>query len=187
MLYSNMLKNIAMLTILFFGMMVSNPLAKFEVVPIQLPHITKIDLKQLSCLATNIFYEASGESILGQAAVARVVLNRVAHGFARTPCGVVYQTINVIKPDAETGEDVPVKVCQFSWVCEDKPDPIKTSARYKQAEYIAREVLVNDAYKDVVPKSTLFFHNVLVNPSWPYRKVAEIGNHIFYSKEKRAQ
>ena len=39
--------------------------------------MVKVDMKQVQCMAKNIFYEASGESINGQAAVARVVLNRV--------------------------------------------------------------------------------------------------------------
>jgi spore germination cell wall hydrolase CwlJ-like protein len=39
-------------------------------------------------------------------------------------------------------------------------------------------------YKDVVPKTTLFFHSINVDPSWPYKQVAKIGNHIFYSKQR---
>jgi spore germination cell wall hydrolase CwlJ-like protein len=78
-----------------------------------------------------------------------------------------------------------VKLCQFSWVCESKAEPNKNSTRYKQAEQVAYEVLVNDAYTDIVPKSTLFFHNLSVDPLWPYKQVAKIGNHIFYSKAKK--
>ena len=46
--------------------------------------------------------------------------------------------------------------------------------------------MANDAYNDVVPKSTLFFHNLNVDPLWPYKQVAKIGNHIFYSKAKKS-
>ncbi len=53
------------------------------------------------------------------------------------------------------------------------------------AQQVAYEVMVNDEYKDVVPKSALFFHNVHVDPMWPYRQVKKIGNHIFYSKQKK--
>jgi spore germination cell wall hydrolase CwlJ-like protein len=56
---------------------------------------------------------------------------------------------------------------------------------YKQAQQVAYEVMVNDNYKDVVPKSTLFFHNIHVDPMWPYQQVKQIGNHIFYSKHKK--
>ena len=32
---------------------------------------------------------------------------------------------------------------------------------------------------------TLFFHNLSVDPLWPYKQLAKIGNHIFYSKAKK--
>jgi hypothetical protein len=57
-------------------------------------------------------------------------------------------------------------------------------ARYKTAKQIAYDVLAFDAYKDIIPKSVLFFHNLSVQPNWPYHKVAQIGNHIFYTKAK---
>ena len=182
--YSTLLKNTAMCFILFLGIIVTAPLT---VQPIPAFDYRPIDVKQLSCLAANIFYEASGESVLGQAAVARVVLNRVAYGFANTPCGVIYQTTTILKADTETGEEIPVKVCQFSWVCAEKSPPSRNNPGYKQAEQIALEVLSRDAYRDVVPKNTLFFHNALVDPLWPYKQVAAIGNHIFYSKDKRVK
>jgi len=142
-----------------------------------------IDSKQLACMAKNIFYEAGNESILGQAAVARVVMNRISHGFAKTPCAVVYQSHIVEK--VVDDEPTKVKLCQFSWVCEGKGEPNKNSQRYKLAQQVAYDVMANDAYNDVVPKSALFFHNLTVDPFWPYKQVAKIGNHIFYSKHKK--
>jgi len=142
-----------------------------------------VDPKQLACMAKNIFYEAGSESIIGQAAVARVVMNRISHGFAKTPCAVVYQAQVVEKIiDDETTK---VKLCQFSWVCEGKGEPNTNSQRYKLAQQVAYDVMANDAYNDVVPKSALFFHNLNVDPLWPYKQVAKIGNHIFYSKHKK--
>ena len=148
------------------------------------PKIAKlVDQKQLACLAKNIFYEAGNEPLMGQAAVARVVMNRISHGFGKNPCAVIYQahTIDKLVDD----EIQKVKLCQFSWVCEDKVEPNKNSARYKQAEKVAYDVLAYDEYQDVVPKTTLFFHNLHVDPLWPYKQVAKIGNHIFYSKQKK--
>ena len=142
-----------------------------------------VDPKQLACMAKNIFYEAGSESILGQAAVARVVINRVNHGFARTPCAVVYQSHIVEK--IVDDELTKVKLCQFSWVCEGKGEPNTNSQRYRQAQQVAYDVMANDAYNDVLPKSALFFHNLTVDPLWPYKQVAKIGNHIFYSKHKK--
>jgi spore germination cell wall hydrolase CwlJ-like protein len=155
-----------------------------ETKPIEEPKVAKIvDPKQLTCMAKNIFYEAGSESLNGQAAVARVVMNRIAHGFGKDPCAVIYQASYVDKLIDD--EMQKVKLCQFSWVCEGKNEPNKNSTKYKQAEQVAYDVLAHDAYTDVVPKSTLFFHNLSVDPLWPYKQVAKIGNHIFYSKAKK--
>jgi spore germination cell wall hydrolase CwlJ-like protein len=137
--------------------------------------LVKVDAKQLACMAKNIFYEAGSESIKGQAAVAVVVMNRINYGFANNPCNVVYQKITVKDRI----------VCQFSWVCEGKNDPNKNSYRYKVAEQVAYEVMYLGMHKDVVPKSTLFFHSINIDPMWPYKKVAIIGSHVFYSKAKK--
>jgi len=145
-------------------------------IPADLPNINlkKIDMKQIACMARNIYYEAGAEAMPGQAAVARVVMNRVNHGFAETPCKVIYQKTLI-------NENI---VCQFSWVCEDKTDPSKSNPKYKRALQVAYEVMVFDMHKNVVPKSALFFHANTIDPLWPYKQVARIGNHIFYSKQK---
>ena len=137
----------------------------------------KIDAKQIACMAKNIYYEAGHESIAGQAAVARVVLNRVRHGFGNNPCQVVYQKTTIQDKI----------ICQFSWVCEGKGDPNKNSYRYKVAEQVAYEVMYLGMHKEVVPKSALFFHSINVDPLWPYKKVATIGSHVFYSKIKKQE
>lgn len=155
------------------------------------PQPKPVDKKQLKCLATNIFYEAGSEPEKGKQAVARVVINRVNHGFAPNPCSVVYQVSTVLIPidnDPEIDDEghKKVKLCQFSWVCESDRRPLNVNdPRYKQSERIAYNVLAYDSYKDVVPSTVLFFHNLWVNPMWPYRKVAQIGNHIFYEKPKK--
>jgi spore germination cell wall hydrolase CwlJ-like protein len=136
--------------------------------------VGKIDPVQLKCMAKNIYYEAGGESVKGQAAVARVVMNRVSHGFAKTPCGVIYQATVTNKG----------KACQFSWVCEGKDNINTRSYRYLVAERIAYDVMINDQYKEVIPKSMLFFHNLSITPPWPYQQSLKIGNHIFYNRFK---
>ena len=165
--------------VLTFDQLTILTVTQFE--PIEEPKVVKVvDPKQLTCMAKNIFYEAGSESINGQAAVARVVMNRIAYGFGKDPCAVIYQTSHIDKLIDD--EMQKVKLCQFSWVCEGKAEPNKNSIKYKQAEQVAYEVLAHDAYNDVVPKTTLFFHNLSVDPLWPYKQVAKIGNHIFYSK-----
>jgi spore germination cell wall hydrolase CwlJ-like protein len=138
-----------------------------------------VNVEYIKCMAENIYWEASGEPFMGQVAVARVVMNRVKHGFASNPCRVIYQS-KYIPLDDET--DRKVRLCQFSWVCADKPTPNR-NRRYIQAEEIATKVLLHDQWSDVIPSNILFFHNTSVNPGWSYRRVMEIGNHIFYSKK----
>lgn len=148
----------------------------FTQIPIVLESPVKVDPKQIACMAKNIFYESNGEPILGQAAVARVVMNRVNHRFAKTPCDVIYQS---------TGKNEN-RVCQFSWVCADVTPISVNHPAYKRAEKIAYEVIVNNAYKEVVPNSVLFFHSVFIEPNWSYKYTKIIGNHIFYSRAPRS-
>lgn len=136
-----------------------------------------IDIKQIKCMATNIFYEARGESERGKAAVGRVVMNRVRHGFASNPCAVVYQKT--------TNSDTKVTSCQFSWVCEGKTKLNTKDPKYKESEQIAYEVLALNQHKNVIPSSILFFHNTSVKPDINYKTKIQIGNHIFYEYKKR--
>jgi spore germination cell wall hydrolase CwlJ-like protein len=136
-----------------------------------------INVKHLKCLATGIYYEAAGEPTVGQIAVARVIMNRVLHGFAKDPCAVVYQhTI------AKDEDGMATKLCQFSWVCEGKTTPSENNPRFAKAIDIATQILAEDKWNDLIPNNTFFFHNMTVAPRWTYNKVVTIGNHIFYSK-----
>ena len=142
-----------------------------------------VDQKQLTCLADNIYFEAGGEPTEGKAAVARVVLNRVNHGgFGSTPCKVVYQSAKVQQTN-DDDETFWVKVCQFSWVCEGKGNPNRNTHRYQSSLQVAKDVLVYDKYKEVIPKTVLFFHNTSVVNNYPHEVVKRIGNHIFYKKK----
>ena len=61
-------------------------------------------LREVDCLAKNIYFEAGSESRAGKIAVAEVTMNRVkSREFPRSVCGVVYQKSR--------------NICQFSWVC----------------------------------------------------------------------
>src|SRR5262245_12358380 len=54
--------------------------------------VRKEERRNLTCLAWNVYFEARGESLAGQRAVAEVTMNRKASGrFADSICGVVYQ------------------------------------------------------------------------------------------------
>jgi hypothetical protein len=99
-------------------LIIQNPTVKIGQVTILLPRISgpewrSVDIRQLQCLADNIYYEAKGEPDLGKIAVARVVMNRVEAGFEKDPCAVIYQGApggKIKAADSRGG-------CQFSWLC----------------------------------------------------------------------
>jgi N-acetylmuramoyl-L-alanine amidase len=120
--------------------------------------------EQANCLATAVYFEARGESLEGQLAVARVVMNRAASG--RYPpdwCSVVKQP------------------WQFSFVRNGQFPAVNTgSAAWARAQGIARIAMAN-----VVPSlqpDVLWYHATYVAPSWGHRlnMVERIGAHIFY-------
>lgn len=119
--------------------------------------------EQLECLAGAIYFEARGEPLVGQLAVAEVVVNRATSGrFPASYCGVVTQK------------------SQFSFVKRGRIPAAPTgSATYKRAKAIAliahRDQWSSDA------RSALFFHARHVSPGWNGKKMAaRIGNHVFY-------
>ena len=120
--------------------------------------------EQANCLATAVYFEARGESVEGQLAVARVVVNRAASG--RYPpdwCSVVKQP------------------AQFSFVRHRQFPSIDTaSSAWARAQGVARLAVAN-----VVPSvgsDVLWYHANYVAPSWGHRLnlVEKIGAHIFY-------
>lgn len=185
MTYINIIKMFLLLPLIVAGTYFTKPAPEQQKIePKQVQNT--VDKKQLQCLADNIYYEAGGESTEGKAAVARVVLNRINHGFAPTPCKVVYQTTTVKKTN-EYDEPFLVKLCQFSWVCEGKGNPNRNSHRYQSSLQVAYNVLAYDAYKNIIPKNVLFFHNTSITNQWPHEVVARIGNHVFYKKKQNAK
>jgi N-acetylmuramoyl-L-alanine amidase len=121
------------------------------------------DDAQHECLAVAVYFEAKGESLEGQLAVAEVVLNRAGSGrFPSTVCGVVRQR------------------AQFSFVRGGRFPPIpRASAAWRKAvaiAHIARQELAEGA----APRA-LFFHARYVSPGWrKLTRVATVGNHVFY-------
>lgn len=125
--------------------------------------------EQWRCLAEAIYFEARGESLDGQFAVAEVILNRADSGrYPDTICGVVHQ-------GAERASG-----CQFSYQCDGKPERIRDKAAYARAGKIAR-LMLEGRPRTLVGAAT-HFHTVDVRPVWSKRlvKVARIGRHVFY-------
>jgi spore germination cell wall hydrolase CwlJ-like protein len=124
----------------------------------------------LMCLALNVYHEARSEPLQGQAAVAHVVLNRVASG--RWPddvCSVVHQ-----------GYEKGRFRCQFTWYCDGKSDEPKEIVAWSKSVLVADQVL-----KGVVPDVTngaTHYHARYVNPYWSasLSKTVTYGSHLFY-------
>jgi len=114
------------------------------------------------CLASAIYYEAKGESLEGQLAVARVVMaRRDSPRFPSTICGVVTQPH------------------QFSFVRGGQIPTIAGQGRaWRNAVAISRIALA-DSWDSPV-EGALFFHARHVAPSWRKQRMAVIDNHVFY-------
>ncbi|GMM91852.1 cell wall hydrolase [Qipengyuania sp. MTN3-11] len=120
--------------------------------------------EELKCLAGAIYFEARGEPLTGQLAVAQVVINRAASSlFPASYCGVVTQR------------------AQFSFVKNGRiPRARTSSAAWNRAQAIAR--IAHQGLWDSEARDSLYFHANYVRPSWSRRKVATatIDTHIFY-------
>ncbi len=121
---------------------------------------------QWECLRSALYFEARGETIQGQFAVAEVILNRKdAAGFPKTVCGVVHQD----------GEGT----CAFSFMCDGRSDTMRDASAIDQAGRIAR-VMLDGAPRPLTAGAT-FFHAQDVNPKWRnLLQTAAIGGHVFY-------
>lgn len=122
------------------------------------------------CLAAGIYFEARGENVKGQAAVAQVILNRVRNPtYPNTICGVVYQNENWRNR------------CQFSFACDGIKDRVRSPKHWSMAEEIALATTAGKIWLKEVGSST-HYHATYVSPPWArkMRKVGKIGLHIFY-------
>jgi spore germination cell wall hydrolase CwlJ-like protein len=118
----------------------------------------------LKCLAQAVYFEARGEPIEGQLAVAEVVINRARSG---------------LYPDNYC--DVVTQPAQFSFVRHGQiPAADETSAAWQRAEAIA-EIAQQNLWQSKA-SDALYFHATYVRPSWAHQKVqlAQIDTHIFY-------
>jgi spore germination cell wall hydrolase CwlJ-like protein len=126
--------------------------------------------KAEKCLTDAVYFEARGEAVNGQIAVAQVVMNRVFSGFyPTTVCGVVYQ--NAHRHLA----------CQFTFACDGIPDRVTEPEAWTRAKQIARETLDGKLWLTQVGKST-HYHAYWVHPSWvrEMMKMHRLGVHTFY-------
>lgn len=134
-------------------------------------------MTSLMCLAVAVFFEARGETTMGQYAVAEVVMNRVEDPrYPDTVCDVVFEDR------------------QFSFTHDGRPDrlprlPTRASlSTYSAAQLAARKARtvasdVLDGYR--IGISSTHYHTVSVDPFWNeyFELDGKIGNHLFYTNE----
>jgi N-acetylmuramoyl-L-alanine amidase len=128
--------------------------------------------RELHCLAENVYFEARGEPLEGQYAVAEVTLNRTqAANFPRTICKVVHES----RWDPERRRFV----ADFSWtelgaLSPDNGPAWRRAMAVATAEY--------EGLRQPVVPGALFYHSTGIHPAWSRTRkvVATIGNQIFY-------
>jgi spore germination cell wall hydrolase CwlJ-like protein len=118
---------------------------------------------ELDCLATGVYFEAKSEPLAGQLAVGQVIANRAQSGgrFPDSYCGVLFQR------------------GQFSFVHgHSLPNVNHSNRQWQTAVAIAK--IVDEGLQTSAAANALFFHARYVSPGWHMKRVAAIGNHIFY-------
>jgi spore germination cell wall hydrolase CwlJ-like protein len=121
------------------------------------------DLKNIECLAKNIYFEARSESQVGQIAVANVTMNRSQDpDFPDNICDVVYEKK------------------QFSWTNSSKKKSPKDKKVYREIYKLAEDVYYSRIVD--ITEGALFYHSDDVKPYWvkSMEKIASIDGHIFY-------
>jgi spore germination cell wall hydrolase CwlJ-like protein len=119
--------------------------------------------RELECLATGIYFESKSEPLSGQLAVGQVIANRANSGkrFPSSYCGVLFQR------------------GQFSFVHGRNLPSVPRSSRQWQTAVAVAKIVDQNLHESSVGNA-LFFHARYVSPGWRLKRVASIGNHVFY-------
>ncbi|MEO0821303.1 MAG: cell wall hydrolase [Pseudomonadota bacterium] len=123
------------------------------------------------CLAEGIYFEARGESVMGQMAVAEVILNRVdSKRYPDDVCAVLLQGHRQLN------------ACQFSFNCDGKRNAINEADAYETVGKIAW-VMLQGRPRMLTGKAT-HYHATYVEPHWAkhFVRTARIGEHVFYRR-----
>ncbi len=124
---------------------------------------------QWQCLTEALYFEARGESVKGQFAVAEVIMNRVdSPAFPNTVCKVVHQG---------TGKRFQ---CQFTYRCDGRREVIGNRAAWEQVGKVAR-IMLDGKARDLTDGAT-HYHTRSVRPRWSrkFLRTTAIGAHYFY-------
>ncbi|MCM2560713.1 cell wall hydrolase [Lutimaribacter sp. EGI FJ00015] len=124
---------------------------------------------QWQCLAEALYFEARGETVKGQFAVAEVIMNRVdSANYPDSVCGVVHQG---------TGRKY---ACQFTYTCDGREEVIHEPSAFDRVAKVAK-LMVNGAPR-VLTQGATHYHTTAVNPRWArkFSRTARYGVHLFY-------
>lgn len=130
--------------------------------------------EQWACLAEALYFEARGETLKGQFAVAEVILNRVSSSsYPDSVCGVINQG---------TGKRYQ---CQFTYTCDGRKEVIHEKKAYERVAKVAKAAI--EGVSDPLTSGATHYHTKAVRPSWSrvYKETARIGVHIFYRHNYR--
>lgn len=123
------------------------------------------------CLAEALYFEARGETLQGQFAVAEVILNRRdSSKFPSSICSVIGQ-------GSKSGKKY---ACQFSYKCDGRAEVFSEGKAYVQVGKVARIML--DGKTRNLTKGATFYHTGAVSPRWSrkFQRTAKVGSHYFY-------
>lgn len=129
---------------------------------------------QWQCLTQALYFEARGESVKGQFAVAEVILNRVDHSYyPNDACAVIRQG---------TGRKFQ---CQFTFTCDGIKEVVSEPAAYDRVGKVAK-LMIDGAERPLTSGAT-HYHTKAVSPSWSrkFKRTATIGVHHFYRQPTR--
>lgn len=121
------------------------------------------------CLTEALYFEARGEGVPGQYAVAEVILNRVdSAAFPDSVCEVVNQG---------TGQ---LYACQFTYTCDGRPERVSERDIWNRLGQISR-IMLDGGARELTGGAT-YYHTTAVSPRWSrvFAQTARIGDHIFY-------
>lgn len=123
------------------------------------------DPKEFECLSRNIYFESRGETLIGKISVAQTVLNRAETGkWGYSFCSVIYAPH------------------QYSWTSNKKLKEPHGPA-WESSKNAARLFVSGVRISTLSETNADHYHTKKVNPKWDdnMKKVATIGEHIFYS------
>ena len=123
------------------------------------------------CIALAIYFEARGESTIGQWAVGNVVLNRIRDPrYPSDACLVVKQ--------GPWSAGLPIRhKCQFTFYCDGKPEWVFDDRAWRKAIRVAGL----STTLDVVGGAT-HYHTPAVSPGWSdgMELTRSVGGHLFF-------